>query len=165
MAHIEFDWIAKKPLRAEHPLGSGTIVEYQPGDRVPANDWGQAAHHLEANDKIAQVAINVADPGDDVAGARDPSPPPYGLSDPTRQFLAYEGQAPVALEEPTLEPDDGEDADETALADELDDDVEKDAAVGFPVHQGGGMYELSDGSTVRGKQRAVEAQQQLDSEE
>ncbi len=161
MAHVEFDWVAGAPLDAEHPLGSGDVVHYEPGDRVPANDWGQAAHHLEANGKIMRVAINVADPGDDVAGAREPAPNPYGLSDPTRQFLAYEGRAPLALEEPTLEPNDEE---AEAEADDSD-DVETDAEVGFPVHQGGGMYELSDGSTVRGKQRALVAQQQLDSEE
>ena len=162
MAHIEFDWVAKKPLRAEHPPGSGTVVEYEPGDRVPANDWGQAAHHLEANDKIAQVAINVADPGDDVAGARGPGLPPYGLSDPTSQFLAYEGKSPLSLEEPALEDPADEAGDDAEADDDGDpDDVIVDAA-GFPQHQGGGVYTLSDGSQVRGKRRAEAAQVALD---
>lgn len=154
MAHVEFSWVAKWPLKAEHPLGSGEIVEYAPGDVVPANEWGQAAHHLEANDKIMQVAVNVSDPGDGPEERESPGPA-RGLSDPTRQFLAYEGQAPLSDEEPALEPSDEE-------ADEGDEgDADTDAA-GFPAHQGGGVYELSDGSTVRGKRRAVAAQAVLD---
>lgn len=31
----------------------------------------------------------------------------------------------------------------------------------FPKHQGGGWYELSDGSTVRGKEEAEEAEAKL----
>jgi hypothetical protein len=160
MAHIEFDWVAKKPFRAEHPLGSGAVVEYAPGDRVPANDWGQAAHHLEANDKIVQIAINVGDPGDSVAVSEPPAFSP-GLSDPTRQFLAYEGREPLALEgEPSLEePDEG--AGEGAAEVEVAVATVQDA---YPQHLGGGVYELSDGSHVRGKRRAESAQASLDEE-
>jgi hypothetical protein len=148
MAHVEFDWVAKKPFQAEHPLGSGTVVTYAPGDRVPANDWGQAAHHMEGNDTITRIAINVADPGDDVAGARPASPPPYGLTDPTRQYLAYEGKAPISLEEPKLEAPEDEEPPEQEIK--------------YPNHLGGGTYELSDGMHVRGKRRAVSAQAALD---
>jgi hypothetical protein len=148
MAHVEFDWIAHQPFQAEHPLGSGTVVSYQPGDRVPASDWGQAAHHMEGNGKIIRVAINVADPGDDVAGARPASPPPYGLSDPTRQYLAYEGKAPILLEEPKLEDPDAEPPEQE---------------IEYPNHLGGGTYELSDGMHVRGKRAAVNAQAALES--
>lgn len=32
---------------------------------------------------------------------------------------------------------------------------------GFPRHRGGGTYELSDGTTVRGKQEAIDAEAEL----
>ncbi len=155
MAHVEFDWVAGASFDAEHPPGSGEVVHYEPGDRIPASDWGQAAHHMEANGKIMRIAINVADPGDDVAGARESSGPSRGLSDPTRQFLAYEGQAPLAEEEPSLEPDD----DEAGAEGEGE---PEESATGYPLELGGGMYELSTGSTVRGKRRAEAAQADLD---
>ncbi len=149
MAHVEFDWVARKPFTAEHPLGTGTIVSYQPGDRVPANDWGQAAHHLEANDKIMRIAINVSDPGDGIVEEHASGNAGDGLSDPNRQYLAFEGRQPLADEEPSLEPDDDE-----------DDETGGDPGV-FPQHQGNGVYELSDGTTVRGKRRAEAAEEAL----
>ncbi len=157
MAHVEFSWVALKPIRAEHPLGSGTEVEYQPGDLVPANDWGQAVHHLEANGKIAQVAVNVLDP-EDASGlaSRPGGVPGKGLSDPDREFLAYEGQSKKkkAVAEPKLAKEDS-DGDEPVTTDESE----------FPHHLGAGLYELSDGSQVKGKFRAREAQATLTAEE
>ena len=43
---------ASKPFRAEHPIGSGTIVQYAPGDVVPAGEWGPAANWLKESGKI-----------------------------------------------------------------------------------------------------------------
>lgn len=43
----------------------------------------------------------------------------------------------------------------------VDGDTENDAE-SFPVHKGGGNYELSDGSTVKGKDAATAAQAELD---
>ena len=133
MPHVEFSWVALKPIRAEHPLGSGVVVEYMPGDLVPANDWGQAVEHLAANGKIAQIAINVLDPGEVAGVAAPPGPPPTGLSDPDRAYLALEGQPGP---------------------------VEPDGA--FPRHLGNGLYELGDGSKVRGKRAALAGQEALE---
>ena len=132
--HVEFSWVALKPIRAEHPLGSGIVVEYMPGDLVPANDWGQAVEHLAANGKIAQIAVNVLDPEDAVEVAKRPGGPAKGLTDPDRDYLALEGQP---------EPIDG-------------------GAGAFPRHLGNGLYELGDGSKVKGKRAAQAAQDALD---
>ncbi len=167
MAHVEFSWVAKKPFDAEHPPGSGEVVHYEPGDVVPANDWGQAAHHMEANDKIAQLAVNVLDPGD-TEGAAVPLGEGAvvrtgkGLSDPDREYLAYEGQgkkkrgaAAAVLEEPVLEPESMPSAEEIVNGPVDEGDVE------FPRHLGGGVYELSDGSQVKGRRMAVAAESAL----
>lgn len=62
--HVEFSYVAIKPLRAEHPVGSGTIVEYQPGEVIPASDWGRAADNLVERGKAAMMAVNVMDAED-----------------------------------------------------------------------------------------------------
>lgn len=49
---------------------------------------------------------------------------------------------------PTTDDDDGDDSAEAGGA--------------FPVHRGGGSWELSDGSSVRGREAAVAAQAELD---
>lgn len=38
----------------------------------------------------------------------------------------------------------------------------ENAAIKYPVHKGGGWYELSNGETVKGKEEALEAQKALD---
>ena len=141
MPHVELDWVALRPFQAEHPIGSGTVVDYEPGDTVPADDWGVAADHMANADipKIAKMQVNVADPGDSTPVPGTPST--AGLSDPSRAYLQHEGQAP--LDEPTLEPP-------------------EDAT--WPVHIGRGTYQLSDGTRVRTKQAAVEAQANLTGE-
>jgi hypothetical protein len=58
---VIYRYFAVKPIRAEHPIGSGIIVEYQPGDEVPGNDWGRATDNLVELGKIARVAFNVED--------------------------------------------------------------------------------------------------------
>lgn len=47
-------------------------------------------------------------------------------------------------------------------ADENEDDAEDEE---FPKHVGGGNYELSDGSKVKGKEKAAEAEAQLEAGE
>jgi len=61
---IEYGYIALKPIKAEHPIGSGTVVEYLPGDPVPAADWGRAEDSLVERGKIARYMINVEEVGD-----------------------------------------------------------------------------------------------------
>lgn len=61
---VEYHYFAIKPIRAEHPVGSGTIVEYQPGQEIPANDWGRAADNLVELNKAARVAFNIPEDGD-----------------------------------------------------------------------------------------------------
>ena len=65
MMRVEYRYFAVKPLRAEHPVGSGLIVEYKPGEEVPAGEWGRAADNLVELGKAARVAFNVSE-GDDV---------------------------------------------------------------------------------------------------
>lgn len=81
--HVEFSFVAIKPLRAEHPVGSGKVVEYQPGDVIPASDWGRAADNLVERGKAAMLAVNVPDEDDLVDGdgvqavpATEPEPEP-----------------------------------------------------------------------------------------
>jgi hypothetical protein len=62
---------ARKPLRAEHPIGSGTIVEYKPGDVIPAGEWGPAANWLVENGRAAEMFDNV---WVDEEGASGPPP-------------------------------------------------------------------------------------------
>lgn len=58
---VIYRYFAVKPIRAEHPVGSGEVVEYTPGQEVPASDWGRAADNLVELGKIARVAFNVED--------------------------------------------------------------------------------------------------------
>lgn len=61
---VVYKYFAIKPIRAEHPVGSGEIVNYQPGQEIPASDWGRAADNLVELGKAARVAFNVPDPGE-----------------------------------------------------------------------------------------------------
>lgn len=56
---IEYTFVAVSPFQAEHPIGSGQIVQYQPGDEFPGADWGNAAHNLVEVGKAVRLAINV----------------------------------------------------------------------------------------------------------
>ena len=70
-------YYARKPLRAEHPIGSGTIVEYQPGDVIPAGEWGASANWLVENGRAAEMMDNVwVDDGDWRSTHLAPSPLP-----------------------------------------------------------------------------------------
>lgn len=58
---IIYKYFAVIPIKAEHPVGSGIVVEYVQGDEVPASDWGRAADNLVELGKIQRVAFNVED--------------------------------------------------------------------------------------------------------
>lgn len=131
MTAIEFGFKAIKPIRAEHPIGSGEIVTYNPGEEVPAGDWGRAADSLVENGKIMRYAINVYQPGE-VGGQAAPAT-----------------QEAVGAASPS--PEDNPD-----WPGQTGDTVE------YPLNQGRGNYLLSDGSKVRGKDKAHAAQAELD---
>lgn len=112
MAETIWGYKAVKPIRAEHPIGSGNIVEYKPGDEVPAGDWGASANWLIERDKIMRYGLNLYEDG-------------------TSDYNA-------------VQPDEGE--------------VE---GAEFPRHDGGPWYTISDGTQIKGKQNAIDAEAAL----
>lgn len=70
---IEYTFVAVVPFDAEHPIGSGTVVHYNPGDRFPGEDWGNAAHNLVEVGKAVRLAVNIGG-GSSLAAA--PASPP-----------------------------------------------------------------------------------------
>ena len=152
--HVEFRYVAVKPIRAGHPPGTDEIVSYEPGDEVPAGEWGRAADNLVEMGKIVRMGMNVLDEGDEgfeEAGANAAT----GLSDPERAYLAHEGFQPGG---------DGAGVDETSepeLVPDGEQEQEAEVAATHPRHMGGGYYELSDGSKIRGKQKAADAEAAL----
>lgn len=70
---IEYTYVAVKPFKAEHPIGSGTLVMYNPGETFPGEDWGMAAHNLVEIGKAVRLAKNVGEMGGTVVPP--PSPP------------------------------------------------------------------------------------------
>lgn len=56
---IEYAFIAVVPFDAEHPIGSGQVVHYNPGDPFPGEDWGNAAHNLVEVGKAVRLAVNI----------------------------------------------------------------------------------------------------------
>ncbi len=146
MPEIAFGFKAIKPITAEHPIGSGKIVTYQPGDEVPAGDWGRAADNLVENGKIMRYAVNVYAPGE--TGGE--SPPSSGSA--TAVAVDAGGAPDDPGDEPTIDPG----------ADDPDDDADPGTPGAFPVHRGRGNYVLSDGSRVRGREEAEAAQAALD---
>jgi hypothetical protein len=127
---IEFGYKAIKPITAEHPIGSGEIVTYNPGEEVPAGDWGRAADSLVENGKIMRYARNVYEAGE-VGGQAAPAVEDAGAASPS----------------PEDNPDWPGQTGET---------------VTYPLNQGRGNYLLSDGTRVRGKDKAQAAQAELD---
>ncbi len=145
MPTVTFGFKAIKPLKAEHPLGSGTVVDYLPGDEVPAGEWkGAAVEALIENGKLMRYATNVYAPGE-VGGEALPSVAAASQPEPQE----HPGFADVG-EGIEVAPD----GTEVTLSD-------ADSAEPFPRLLGGGSYELSDGSHVRGKAKAMAAQAQL----
>lgn len=76
---VIYRYFAVKPIRAEHPIGSGTIVDYKPGEEVPAGDWGRAADNLVELGKAARVAFNVPEEGDEGVETMDVEIPLVGI--------------------------------------------------------------------------------------
>lgn len=74
MVKIVVTYVAIKPLKAEHPIGSGIVVEYAPGELIPAEEWGRAAHNLVENGKAAMMAINVYDEDETEGAAEEVAP-------------------------------------------------------------------------------------------
>lgn len=134
MAHNVFKFIAVKEIKAEHPIGSGIIVTYGPGDDVPANEWGRATDNLIEVGKIQRVAVLVADE-DDLRQGAVPDDSPL----PSSERTADEVNAETANEPPPASSEEG-----------------------WPRDHGRGDYELSDGSHVYGKNKAESAQAELD---
>lgn len=149
MVDIVYSFVAVKPITAEHPIGSGTIVTYQPGDRIPAGEWGRAADNLLELGKIVRLAENIGMEKIEETPRAQAGPGP-GLSDPTHAYLAFEGVSPISVS------DDEEDEDDALH-------VTEDSE--WPAAGNGGWYTLSDGSRVRGKDAAYEAQAALEAED
>jgi hypothetical protein len=80
---VIYRYFAVKPLRAEHPVGSGEIVNYQPGDEIPGNDWGRATDNLVELGKAARVAFNVED-GEELDIKIGPAVDPVHVAPPKR---------------------------------------------------------------------------------
>lgn len=95
MTKIVFTYVAVKPLIAEHPVGSGQIVEYAPGDPIPAGEWGRAADNLVELGKAVRLAVNVDD--DAEAKGADPVSAPEaalhvtGDSEPESEYPVLGG--------------------------------------------------------------------------
>lgn len=115
---IQYTYIAAKPIRAEHPVGSGTIVDYKPGDVIPAEEWGRAADALVEMGKAFRTAMNVFSPETNTGAPMEAA---------TVQVTVTDGES-------------------------------VSAAGDFPRHVGAGVFELSDGSRVKGKAAAVDAE-------
>ena len=61
---IQYTYIATFPITVEHPIGSGEIVRYEPGDVVPAGEWGGATANRVEMGKIERLAVNVSPSGE-----------------------------------------------------------------------------------------------------
>lgn len=137
---VHWGFKAIKPFDAEHPIGSGTMVHFEPGDEVPASDWGRAEGFMVEAGTIMRYARNVYE-------VQDPLPPtevPSGAEAAPESVPATPGPEP--------------DADsESAESGEAEDP--------FPRQLPAGWWLLSDGTKVRGKAAAVAAQSALDEEE
>jgi hypothetical protein len=135
MAEIQFGFKAIKPITALH---DGQEVTYQPGDEVPAGEWkGAAVEALIENEKLMRYATNV-----------------YGAE----ELAELEGR--VAAIEQSLAGADSSASNAVAPAPEPT--AAFDGTGPFPRGPDGGFYELSDGSRVKGKAKALAAQAELD---
>jgi len=144
-------YYAQKPLRAEHPIGTGTIVEYAPGDVIPAGDWGASANWLVENGRAAVMYNSVW--VDDEGGA---SAPPVEQTQPMNTAL---GEGAELGPPAAVHPFEGEEP-------LVDENAPYEDGVNYPLHEGAGWYQLSDGNRVRGKVNAMAAQAALgDSDE
>lgn len=137
MAHNVFRFVAVKRITAEHPMGSGIEVTYEPGDEVPANEWGRATDNLIEVGKIQRIAVLVSDDDDSLQGAELDAGSLQSSEKAADQVNAEQAGEPLPLS----------------------------AGEGWPHNLGKGQYELSDGSKVYGKNKAEAAQAALDGDQ
>lgn len=145
MAEVRFGFKAIKPILAWH---NEREVLFEPGDEVPANEWkGAAVEALIENGKLMRYATNVYAPGE------------------------YAGDAPPRVSSASDLPDDRDalvqriaDLEQLVATLTGSDAVESQTgeAAPWPRPQGAGVFELSDGTRVRGKAKALQAQAELD---
>lgn len=152
---VEFVFVACKPFDAEHPVGSGEYVHYEPGDVVPAEEWGMAAGHMTSGGTIMRYAINREGPGEDAPAVQEAQAAPVEVEVPSADESG-DGQDGASGDDAVL-PDDPDDAGAGA-----EDEAGAAAAPSFPRHLGGGLYELSDGSEAKGKKNAEAAEAVLE---
>lgn len=70
---IDYTFVAVRPFQAEHPIGSGTVVQYNPGDQFPGEEWGNAAHNLVEVGKAVRLAVNIVGGGGSLAAVAPPA--------------------------------------------------------------------------------------------
>ena len=142
MAEIRFGFKAIKTILAWH---NEQEVTFQPGDEVPANEWkGAAVEALIENGKLMRYATNVYGPGEAGGDSLASTTPTSALPDDREALLARIDDLERLVARLPREEESGGGAEE------------------FPVARGGGSYELSDGSVVKGKAKALAAQAELD---
>lgn len=144
MAEIKFGFKAIKPITAWH---NEQEITYQPGDEVPAGEWkGAAVEALIENGKIMRYATNVYGPGE-VGGDALPSVSSAStLPDDREALIERIAALEVALAAQGIPVPEATDPEEAP----------------FPRSLGGGSFELSDGTHVKGKAKALAAQAELD---
>ncbi len=133
---VRYTYVAVKPITAEHPIGSGTVITYQPGEEVPAGEWGRAADNLVEVGKVFRTAINV------------------WVDEPTAEDGGEQG-ADVASEGALSEAG-------VVTGTDGNPDETSSISVNYPEKLGGGYWLLSDGTKLRGKAAALAAQAELD---
>lgn len=141
---VHWGFKAIKPFDAEHPIGTGTMVHYDPGDEVPASDWGRAEGFMVEAGSIMRYAKNVAEvPGQITTPPREAIP---------TQAPPEQGPRPLS---PENDPAVGE------VTGEVGEDWELPDGGSYPFHKGGPLWVLSNRSLFRGKKAqalAAEAQ-------
>ena len=146
---VQFGFKAIKPITAWHDERE---VTFQPGDEVPANEWkGGAVEALIENGKLMRYATNVYAPGEVGGDSMTETTPASHLPDDRDALLARisDLEQLVALLTARMGG-----AERAVHAEEADGE--------FPRSLGGGSYELSDGSHVKGKAKAEAVQSELD---
>ena len=153
---------AIKPFRAEHPVGSGTMVDYAAGDEVPAAEWGRAEAFMVEAGTIMRYARDVATvPGQTTSwpahqlDAPVPVPREAPPASPAPAPLQTQDEADAEAAEAAAAP-----TEEAAPEEPPEVEVPDDAT--FPHNAGGGWFVLSDGAKVKGKTKAMAAQAELD---
>ena len=151
MATIQFGFKAIKPITAWHDEQE---VTFQPGDEVPANEWkGAAVEALIENGKLMRYATNVYEAGEfggEALATQVRSVPMPDDRDELVARIADLERLVARLSGEPVEEEGGSDGSGTG------------ENAPFPRGPDGGFYELSDGSRVKGKAKALAAQAELD---